>query len=258
MSNTTLSNLNPEAVYVVGDVHGNSAFLDYTLAHAGRNNCSVVVQLGDFGYWEHTRRGARFLDQAARAAETCNVTLLFIDGNHENHALLNDLYAHDRVGPDGVAWVRPRIGWITRGARWQWQGVSFGALGGAASVDREHRVPGWSWWANEVIEDRDVKALGGERLDVLLSHDAPTVAGMVGRISVSREDQQRCDMSRGQLDRAVAMTQPTLLIHGHWHLRHTLETPSIRIEGLAHDQAPFSEAVARLALPSLEMHCINV
>lgn len=240
-------------ILLLGDVHGNTAFLEHAFAAAGRHGCDAIIQLGDLGYWDHTKAGREFLDRAQSSAKLCDIPLLFVDGNHENHEMLGVLIDEDRVDRDGIAWVRPDVGWLTRGARWEWGDVRFGALGGAASVDRDRRVQGWSWWAEEVCTDSDAALLGIDPLDVLVTHDAPLSVALKGRADVHKEDLERCTASRGVLDRAVRRLRPTLVVHGHWHQRHTTESLGARIEGLASDGESFTQAAVVLHVPSLDV-----
>jgi hypothetical protein len=248
-----ISTWNVERVLVLGDAHGDGGFMEYALAAAAREGCQVLVQLGDFGYWEHTLSGRNFLDRVNRAAEQCQVPVLFVDGNHENHDLLRERQLSEEVSSDGTCWVRQNVAWLTRGMRWSWGGVSFGAVGGAASVDRSLRTQGWTWWPEEVLVRSDVEGLCGEPLDVLFSHDAPSLANMRSKRSFPEEDLERCAKSRGVLDAVVRSTRPQRIFHGHWHLRHHTVAGFCEIDGLAHERAPFSQAAVILEVPSLEV-----
>lgn len=107
------------------------------------------------------------------------------------------------------------------------------ALGGAGSIDRLVRVPGHSWWPEEVITDADVvTAAASGPVDVLVCHDAPSAVRTtrVGsrrqvelydpRLSPPPEIVAWCDSSRRLLDRAVASLKPRLVVHGHHHVAY--------------------------------------
>lgn len=253
MAQPLLGSLDVRRAFVLGDAHGNDAFMSYAIASAARNGCQVVLQLGDFGYWEHTRSGRVYLDTVERVARECGVPVLFIDGNHENHDMLRAHSAFGDVGSDGVCWVRPHVGWLTRGVMWEWCGVRFGAVGGAASVDRVMRTPGWTWWAEEVLVAADVARLLGHQVDVLLSHDAPSVANMVGRTTIPADDLRRCEMSRKVLDEVVNSCQPEIVMHGHWHRQHRTRSGDVYVVGLGDDGGAFNLAAVILDLPTLEL-----
>jgi hypothetical protein len=242
---------------LLGDVHGNSPFLSYAMTAAARNGCQAVVQLGDFGYWEHTRDGVAFLNKAERDAEQCELPLLFIDGNHENHALLEQCIEDGRCGDDGVVWLRENVGWITRGSRWEWNGVVFAALGGAASVDRRFREPGWSWWETESICETDVELLGHDPVDVFVCHDAPGFCNLSGSYQIPEYDLQRCKQSRDLLDRAIARTRPLHVVHGHWHRRYTDSSTDVTVHGFGCDQDGFEQAAAVMTLPDMDISPVS-
>ncbi len=205
----------------------------------------MVLQLGDFGLWPG--REDAWLDHVDACASAAGTSLVWIDGNHENHAALAEW--RDATGPDGLVTMRDRVRWASRGARWEWAGTRFGALGGAVSVDRFLRKPGINWWAAEAITQPDVDRLGDQPLDVLATHAAPTTTALTHRplrlpeaiINDSRH-------VRDLLDQAVTRTQPKLVVHGHYHLRLHAQMDGHIVEGLAHDKSSPPEALAVLDL----------
>lgn len=207
----------PERVLIAGDVHGNVSWFRHLCDVALEQGCDAVLQLGDFGFWPHVSTGRRFQDEASRHAARAGVVVYWIDGNHENHAQLRALA---RSG--GFVAVADRCVYISRGHRWTWSGVRFGALGGAFSIDWRDRVPGTSWWPEEVTTDSDVELLGSAPLDVLVSHEAPAGIPLAG-FPLPASDQVRTEEVRELIRAAVEATQPRLVLHGHWHRRYTYE-----------------------------------
>lgn len=253
MKRAMLTDWEPQRALLLGDAHGNSRFMEYAASIAATNGCEVIIQLGDFGYWEHTLGGREYLDRVERAARECETPVLFIDGNHENHDMLHEYVESGRVGPDGLVWVRPNVAWVTRGTRWTWQDRIFAAVGGAASVDRAMRTPGWTWWPGEVLHRADVEHLLREPVDVVLSHDAPQIANMKSQRSFPAEDLERAFESRAVLDLVIESCRPELVAHGHWHIRHTTTVGGVRIEGFADDNSRFPNAAGILDLSSLDV-----
>ncbi len=233
---------NASRLLVAGDVHGNIAWMRALCDLAGTHECDAVLQLGDFGYWPHHPEGTRFLRHVSHQAARVDVTVYWIDGNHENHAALAAL----PPGQEGFVEVTDRCFYIPRGRRWTWRGVRFGALGGAFSIDWRDRTAGKSWWPEEITTPADVDALGDGRLDVLVAHEAPEGVPLEG-FRLPAEDQVRTDEVRRLVRAATEATQPKLVLHGHWHRRHTYELSwpveedgelawrSVLVEGLAAD-----------------------
>lgn len=71
--------------------------------------------------------------------ERKNFTTLFIDGNHENHKLLNT-FAVERWHGGLVHRIRPSVIHLMRGQVYEIAGSTFFTMGGASSVDRMHRL----------------------------------------------------------------------------------------------------------------------
>lgn len=61
---------------VVGDVHGNTVFMRSAISRASRSGITTILQVGDFGYWPHTKFGENFLNDLERFAAQHNVTVL--------------------------------------------------------------------------------------------------------------------------------------------------------------------------------------
>jgi hypothetical protein len=216
----------PEKVFLAGDWHGNREWAVHCFRSASAAGCPVMLQLGDFGLWPG--REEAWLDHVQSLAADFNVEFFWIDGNHENHDWL------DGCGT-GLVSLRPAVTWVSRGTRWEWSGVRFGALGGAVSIDRFLRRAGVNWWPQEIVSEEDVKRLGDGELDVLVSHASPVPAGRPLRLPRSIADDVRS--VRVRIASAVANTRPRLVVHGHHHIRHTSELSTSRIEGFSRDGA---------------------
>lgn len=251
----------PQQVFVLGDIHGNVGFLWYAAREAAALGCSTILQLGDFGaLWPGSNSFLPTVDDLLSEAGV--ERLVFIDGNHEGFT--SEVPFPDRRGSavkgglvaaaeladrdaDGFCKLSERVAWISRGHRWQWNGVRFGAIGGAFSVDWRHRTPGFTWWPDlEVPSPAEVDRLGSEPLDVLVLHDAPAGVPLerVSTFTLSESDQRRAQQPREFLRAAVELTRPQIVLHGHWHWRHgtrlawsdeTDERRATRVEGLGAD-----------------------
>ena len=227
-----LANESVKRILVAGDVHGDAYSFDLALQHALRNECDVLVQVGDF--WLEDSSWERFAPDRVRlmvAAKRSPIPVVVIDGNHEAWPTLATfaktpecraaLAAGKPVHLGGSLW------WALRGSVWRWSDLTVGALGGAVSPDKHlPQTHGWRW-PEEAITDEDLERLlantpeGG--LDVLLTHDAPTQVKGVQKAKMAGVPtyiEIEADESRRLLARAVTETKPQLLFHGHWHLRN--------------------------------------
>ena len=234
-------------ILTAGDWHGNREWAAQCFAVAAEHACQAVLQLGDFGLWPG--REDAWLDHVDYLADRAGVDFVWIDGNHENHASLADW--REEADAEGLVRMRGRVRWASRGARWEWGGVRFGALGGAVSIDRFLRRSGVNWWPEEVTTQADVDRLGDGPLDVLVTHAAPTTIGRpFRRLPIPPAILADAARVRDLLDQAVTRTSPRLVLHGHYHMRlsWSSETDGRTVEGLAHDKSSRAEALAIIDL----------
>lgn len=213
-----------ERVLIAGDVHGDLRAVDLLARRARANGASVILQLGDLGYWPHT--DPQFIRKADRLLEQEGVHMLAIDGNHENFSALScehPDYEQFRV-------LGRRVLHIPRGARFEWRGRSFAALGGAHSIDKDwrrarerqarkrHQNQNWLWWPQELVSDDDVEqTTAGGRAEILLTHDCPMSVRIPG---FDRPDPTTTE-NRDRLQRVMDAVRPQLVCHGHYHRRYT-------------------------------------
>jgi len=170
------------------------------------------------------------------------VPILFLDGNHENHPLLWEKYADSPKTPEGFWQIRDHLYYAPRGLTWNWGAKKCLALGGAVSIDRCARTPGYSWWATEEIsqeEEDKSKAVG--KVDILFAHDCPISVDPFQNRKVKIYPET--EANRRRLERVVEATHPDLLIHGHYHIRYTStfehrDGTLTTVDGLAADGEP--------------------
>lgn len=240
---------------LVGDVHGVYDQLARAIQTAYRADIDTVVQLGDFGIWTGPV-GRRFLDLTQQLLDRSGVRLLFVDGNHENFDLL---YTYP-VAHEGHRYVRDNIVHLPRGLKWEWEDVSFLAMGGAHSVDRPLRPAGISWWPQEWITDEEIaRAQAMGRADVMLCHDSPAQAPnsvVDSKIGAQYFHQSELDLSaahRTRLAQVAETASPYALFHGHYHrsMQSYWRTPAGHLcwtVGLDEGAAPLKHHTYRISL----------
>lgn len=192
---------------LLGDTHGQLDAAIRAIAAAKAARVDTIIQLGDWGFlWpKHNAILAlhQLLDDAA-------VRMIFIDGNHDWHG-----------GLATVAWHQyPWLRYMPRGTVETFGDVRVGFLGGAASIDRDHRTPGRNWWPTETITDAEVDRL--TTCDVLLTHDAPAVPRGLPAWPwpVSLAVTAALDHNREMIQRAIERAQPRRVFHGHYHFAY--------------------------------------
>lgn len=108
--------------------------------------------------------------------ETC-----FVDGNHENHDLLDSLPVETWHGGNvHRLHGHPSIIHLMRGEVYHVDDAIWWCFGGAKSQDRQWRVEGESWWPREMPSDEEMDhglatlAAIGDAPDYVFTHDCPT------------------------------------------------------------------------------------
>lgn len=224
---------------ILGDTHGTTNAATGAVFRAEAKGCDAIVQVGDFGYWEHMSQGVEFLDSLSRACVNTKIKFYWIDGNHENHTMLRDLYGpggpkHEPTD-EGFWKIREGIYYIPRATKWAWDGVEFMGVGGAYSIDKEYRLarengtaaPEWGipepqeplgsrmlWWPEEMITpEEEAAAIAQGEVDVLFTHDCPTNAPFRDRL---KPDMQS-EMHRQTINRIGRSAKPFVWFHGHMH-----------------------------------------
>lgn len=241
-------------ILLAGDWHGNAWHAKRIIDAAVERRIYVILQLGDFGYWPH--HSDAWLDDVDEYARLNGVYIFWIDGNHENHEMLRQIPPES----DGSVQIRPMITYLPRGHRWEWEGVTFLALGGAYSIDKDGRIPGDSWWPEELITYREAyEAIAGGPVAVMVTHDAPWGAENVIHGNRFNKDWfPESKQNRVILRAVMEETMPELVVHGHYHNRNSTTIDysggQTRVEGFDCDEPHgkgFIDSFGVLSLPDL-------
>lgn len=164
-------------ICVTGDTHGNQVLWDAGINNS-LNDGDTIIVLGDFGvgffdgrYWSEEM----FYDYLAEQ----KYTVLFIDGNHENFDKLNP-YPVKQWNGGRVQFIRKNVIHLMRGEIYDIDGKKIFCFGGGYSLDRACRVPGRTWWPQEMPSDEEYKNATKNleacdfKVDYVLTHTAPT------------------------------------------------------------------------------------
>lgn len=241
---------------VLGDLHGNARFVEqYVYPTATGLNADAIVQLGDFGLWEHFPDGVNFLDAVSACAQDTGIPMHALRGNHDKWSLALDMYG-DKVTDEGFLQCRDSLYLIPDGLIWTWAGVRMRSFGGAYSVDKDYRlelererwhvanirderaaafasrepygVPstaGTLWFPEEELTDPQFDALlaaDSDPVDIIFSHDKPRSSNP----QWNRKDLAECWPNQDRLQRALLAHQPTYWFHGHLHHAYVDEVRS--------------------------------
>jgi len=187
-------------VMFVGDVHGN---YDVFSKLVNANSPDVVIQCGDFGYFPNmgTDKRTSLLD--------IEQEVYFCEGNHEDYTALSFLEE------DGCVYNLKNIRHKKRGSVLTIGDKKILFMGGADSVDKRYRTPGFDWFPEEIITERDVYSISEENVDIIVSHTCPE--SWTKRLLNKSERIEFKDPSRQALDYLLRKYAPSFWYFGHWH-----------------------------------------
>lgn len=245
---------------IAGDWHGNKGWAKHALLKFAHLDIKHVLHVGDFGFWPGNS-GRKYLYQVNKVAAMYGITLYVTLGNHEDYVQVSALQPHPTM--EGFVYNRdyPYIVVASRGARWNWNGVSFVSLGGANSIDFTGRTENINWWKGERITLGDIyRTIEGGHADIMISHDCPAGVNIFG----SHRDEKNgwsptqlayAGESRMALRQAVDGVKPDMLFHGHYHkfldltteLNDGLEDYTLRSIGLDMDESQKNLMILELA-----------
>jgi hypothetical protein len=217
-------------VAIAGDWHGSISWVQSAIPRLHRQapDVSTVMHLGDFGIFRE-RHGSGFLAAVYFWAQSARISrVLVAPGNHEDWGELASRFAEqpgEAVRPSSAVWALPR------GFRFSLGGHRWLSFGGAASVDCEFRTEGVEWWADEAPTELDVEqATVGGPVDVVLTHE--TVDGGTREVESILATNPTgwpptalaySAKSRKRVTQLWNAVRPTVLAHGHLHVKGEIE-----------------------------------
>lgn len=212
-------------IFLTGDTHGE---LDRFFSRnwpEGRtlSRSDYVIILGDFGlFWDNSESERYWLGWLSDRPWTT----LFLDGNHENFKLLNELPRKEMFGDDvGVA--APNVFHLLRGRIYNIDDKRFFTMGGGHSIDKAYRREGISWWPEEKISKEDLDRaylnlfLADYEVDYGLSHVPPSYLineGIFGHDGITKAD----DLESIKIRDLTVMTKFKHWYFGHMHRSFTV------------------------------------
>jgi predicted phosphodiesterase len=234
-----------------GDWHGNYRWARLAIEYAADLGAETILHLGDYGY----DFSPDFRTSLEASLRRTNLTLQFVDGNHEDFTWLYK----QPIGEDGRRQISEHVHHLPRGYRWEWDGVRFLAMGGAYSVDRRWRQLGVSWWSEEVITEEEIeRAQAGGETDIMISHDVPQGVQVPGLNSSQwpRLEILRAEEHREQLRKVTDVAKPREVWHGHYHICYDRKVDlgygPVLVHGLSMDATDLALNMAVIELVPLD------
>ena len=169
-------------IFITGDTHGHNSIGKLSARNWSEGKSltkkDYIIVSGDFGLiWNKLR--SKEEEHWIKWLDDQPFTTLFIDGNHENFDVLDNLPEKELFGGI-VGIVSHSVFHLRRGHLYRINAQKILTIGGAHSHDREYRTYGKSMWKREEITDEDIirakKALEDVdfSVDHVITHCAPS------------------------------------------------------------------------------------
>ncbi len=168
-------------IYVTGDTHQeyNSSKLSKKCFPEQRDltKDDFVIVAGDFGYYWNENTKSEIANRKILGGK--KFTTLYLDGNHENYNLIENLPESEWNG--GRVHIDERYGFIhlMRGQIYNIYGNKIFTFGGAYSIDKQFRKQGISHWERELPSEKEYEE-GRKNLekvnyevDYVITHTCP-------------------------------------------------------------------------------------
>lgn len=220
---------------VCGDLHGSWSYLN-TLINKKRPD--TILQCGDFGFWPNMH-DTRLIDTGKKewvegvvdsksrlhipgysrrqitarwnqyGIKNHNTKIYWCDGNHEDHDALDNLVK------TGNLEIMPNVFYMPRMSTMKLvDGRTVLFIGGADSIDKKWRTPGYDWFSQELISYRDMDKVPDCKVDIVISHTCPEECMYF--MGNHMKDKFK-DPSRSALSYILEKYRPTLWFFGHFH-----------------------------------------
>lgn len=208
-------------IVVFGDVHNRYEKFAKYIREVSDMNIELGIQVGDMGY-EPKLTNMDELNEMRESSRSSNFPLHWIDGNHDNHSILQ--YLDDFQSNSQNIFGNDLI-YQPRGSFLEEDNCIFFFIGGAKSTDKTERIiKGWEWYPEEEILKRqeDIVFNSIEYINnsnkpvVVITHSCPNFDKRDEFLSTTkRESSWQQKFLREVLE--SLNTNPVHWFHGHFH-----------------------------------------
>lgn len=210
--------INVNTTVICGDWHGDIRYINKLVEQLSLYNTTTIFHVGDVGFMGVGRD--RYIDSLNYLLNHFNITLYFIEGNHEDFDWLSKLERDDR----GLGVVTDRIYHIPRGSQYKVSNKIITFIGGGVSVDQNLRKKGIDWWPEEEITDRQAEHYQTlAQTDILITHDGPAscTLPLPHTTFFKPELIHKSNQHRNVLEGIREALQPSHIVFGHYHVPHS-------------------------------------
>lgn len=161
-------------IFITGDKHRTFVPLFWLAEKENLDGTDVLIIAGDAGYvWDED-----YPHDIESLQQIFPGTITFVDGNHENHFLLNHMEI-ETWNRGRVHRIGERVLHLMRGEIYSIYGKCFFVFGGAKSSDQDRRQEGVSWWKEEEPTPEEMEYARQQlkqhecEIQYIITHEAP-------------------------------------------------------------------------------------
>ena len=168
-------------IFITGDIHRTndiSKLVNFTIDQKSLTKNDYLIVAGDFGALWHGYKSSQDEQVLNLYKEQFPWTTLWIDGNHENFDQIEQ-YKKEKWNGGYVHKINDSVIHLMRGQVYTINNLKFFTMGGGVSIDKEYRIPGLSWWPQEMPSSKEydeaLKNLRKNNLEVdyIVTHSCP-------------------------------------------------------------------------------------
>lgn len=183
-----------------------------------------------YNQFERDKQSQAFYESVAwRRLKRLPFTVLFVDGNHENFDILDNMPIEVWKGGNAHR-VADNIIHLMRGQIFTIEGKTFFTFGGAESVDKDTRTAGVTWWSQEIPTHQDYAeayknlAKYDNRVDYIITHTIDESALYCPQMQRFLESKGLTETNRGLsgFEKAVDYKH---WFFGHYHIEAVIPLP---------------------------------
>ena len=213
-------------IWLCGDTHGEvdlfkvEDFFEEISCYQTVTKADCLIILGDVGC---VFSGGGDDEYTRERLHRLPCTVLWLDGNHENFDLLAEYPITEDWNGGKVQFIEEDIIHLMRGQVYTLEGKKFFVFGGGFSIDKAHRIPGYTWWPQEMPSEREYEEgrrnleCVGYAVDYILTHTCPSHVAhlLVHDVHPGEEELQE------YFDDISQEVEFFMWYFGHWHMDQT-------------------------------------
>jgi len=217
----------PEKTIFIGDVHGDIDLQKVSVYCQSKSKEelaeTIAIQLGDFGaifYQKKCEMEEKILNRWNNYGFK---KVFFIPGNHENYTRLNSNEFPAISIPETnrpVKQISSNVFMLLHANVYRIHGKDYFVFRGGRSIDSNYRIPGRSWWTEELPSDLEFKAakeaVRRNHIDYIVSH-----VGMncfKNQLFRNRNNGNYHDVTEDMLENTISCVSYAAALCGHYHV----------------------------------------